>query len=314
MVAPLVSVLVPTLNRRAVVTGAVESALAQTVPDLEVIVVDDGGSDGTLEHLGERFHAEPRVKLIRQANRGLAGARNRALEASTGRFVGLLDDDDRWLPTFVERQVALLEAQPGAWVACANGRPEVHRAGRPADLVSWPGYRPDLDHLALFTGGWSVPSGWMLRGDQARALRFDERFRRCEDHELLLRVCAAGGRIAMQPEALFLYADAHDGPGEARLTADRAAMIASLRTALVLHQHEAPDPRAVRRHLQKLEREEVRAHLEQGRAGEVRRLATRWLLRRPFDRAAWHAWWRSRRARPQGTSASASTSINASSS
>jgi hypothetical protein len=305
---------VPTFNRRDLVVGAVESALAQTLGDLEVIVVDDGGSDGSNELLAQRFGSEPRVRLLRQANRGLAGARNTALAAARGRYVGFLDDDDRWLPTFVERQVALLESRPEAWVACANGRPIEPRPDIPADLRSWPGYRSDLGHQHLFTGGWTVPSGWLMVGDRARALRFDERFRRCEDHELLLRLCAAGGRIAMQPEVLFLFPGGHGGPGEQRLTADRAAMLAALRSVLELHLDEAPDPSAARHHLAKLEREQARVLLACGRGAEARPLVARWLRRRPLDPAAWRAWWRARSALRQGSSASASTSIRAPSS
>lgn len=106
---PLVSVVVPTFDRARLVAEAIESALAQTMDDLEVIVVDDGSTDDT-----DRVVATygPPVRLLRQRNRGAAVARNRGVAAATGRYVAFLDSDDLWRPDKLEVEMAILAARP----------------------------------------------------------------------------------------------------------------------------------------------------------------------------------------------------------
>jgi glycosyltransferase involved in cell wall biosynthesis len=106
--APLVSVIVPVFNGRDHVVVAIESALAQSMDRLEVVVVDDGSSDGSGELAESIAGRDPRVRVIRQENRGLSGARNTGLRESRGTYVGFLDADDLWLPEKLERQVPLL--------------------------------------------------------------------------------------------------------------------------------------------------------------------------------------------------------------
>src|SRR5262245_17659232 len=94
--AARVSVVIPTYNRAAIVGGTIESVLAQTHGDVEVVVVDDGSTDETPEAVG-RF--DGRVTYIRQENLGVEAARKRGLARATGRYVNFLDDDDVMLPT-----------------------------------------------------------------------------------------------------------------------------------------------------------------------------------------------------------------------
>jgi glycosyltransferase involved in cell wall biosynthesis len=106
---PFVSIIIPTYNRDAFIQETVESALAQTWPAKEVIVVDDGSTDRTPEILsafGER------IRLIRQENRGVGTARNRAIQASRGEYFVFLDSDDLLLPNFLEVMVPTLRARP----------------------------------------------------------------------------------------------------------------------------------------------------------------------------------------------------------
>jgi glycosyltransferase involved in cell wall biosynthesis len=103
---PLVSVIVPVFNGEAFIEGALDSALGQTYPRIEVIVVDDGSQDRTRAVVEARAAREPRVRLICQTNSGVAAARNRAIEHASGDFVAPLDADDVWDSTKIERQVA----------------------------------------------------------------------------------------------------------------------------------------------------------------------------------------------------------------
>src|SRR5687767_13189801 len=103
---PLVSVIIPTYNRASVVCRAIDSVLGQTYGNIEVIVVDDGSTDETLE----RLHSYgDRIRVLTQANAGPSVARNRGIAVATGGIVAFLDSDDYWLPTKVARQVVLLE-------------------------------------------------------------------------------------------------------------------------------------------------------------------------------------------------------------
>lgn len=116
-----VAAVMPLYNKRRTVVEAVESVLAQTRVPEEIVIVDDGSSDGSREVVRQRFADEPRVRLIcHETNRGVSAARNTAIRATTAPLIAFLDGDDRWLPTKIERQAALMEERPEAmlvWVA-----------------------------------------------------------------------------------------------------------------------------------------------------------------------------------------------------
>lgn len=105
----LVSVILPTYNRARIVQRAIDSALAQTCPSIEIVVVDDGSTDDTPSVLA-RYDA--RVRVIRQRNAGVAAARNTGLSHAKGEFIAFLDSDDYWLPWKVEAEMAVLRAHP----------------------------------------------------------------------------------------------------------------------------------------------------------------------------------------------------------
>jgi glycosyltransferase involved in cell wall biosynthesis len=106
---PLVSVIIPTYNRADLVRQAVASVKAQTYRDFEIVVVDDGGTDGTFEALA----AWPELRLLRHAGRrGVSAARNTGIAAARGQWLAFLDSDDLWLPDKLARQMAYLEGRP----------------------------------------------------------------------------------------------------------------------------------------------------------------------------------------------------------
>src|ERR1700760_1597013 len=117
-----VTVVIPAYNAEAWVGDAIRSALNQTCPPGEIIVVDDGSSDATASRA-----AEYPVRVIRQSNAGPGAARTTGIRASSGEWIALLDADDCWLPSKLERQLPLLSlaalgilsaaaAQPGGWI------------------------------------------------------------------------------------------------------------------------------------------------------------------------------------------------------
>ena len=110
MHTPLFSVLVPAYNIESLIRQTQESALAQTIQDLEIVVVDDGSSDKTTEVV--HSFTDPRIRLIHQANAGVSAARNRAIAEARGKYVAFLDGDDVWLPFHLETALRFFEAYP----------------------------------------------------------------------------------------------------------------------------------------------------------------------------------------------------------
>jgi len=104
--SPRVSVIVPVYNGAATVAAALESILAQSFSDFEIVAVDDGSTDDSMKVL-ERYR--PRVRVLTQQNRGPSAARNLGVRNSSGEYLGFLDADDLWRPKFLERTVAALD-------------------------------------------------------------------------------------------------------------------------------------------------------------------------------------------------------------
>src|SRR5438270_1336965 len=103
---PLVSIVIPTYNRAAIISRTIDNIFRQTYPNFEVIVIDDGSTDDTQSVL-KRYH--DRVRVVRQSNAGPAIARNNGARVAAGEIIAFQDSDDLWEPTKLQRQVALLE-------------------------------------------------------------------------------------------------------------------------------------------------------------------------------------------------------------
>lgn len=135
---PLVSIVLPTHDRAALLPRAVRSVLTQTWADLELVVVDDASSDATPAVLDEVAAGDPRVRVVRRALSQAGGnpdnPRNAGLEAARGEYVGFLDDDDRYRPEFVERMVAFLAARPELGLAYCDT--VFHRQERGCEVVT----------------------------------------------------------------------------------------------------------------------------------------------------------------------------------
>jgi glycosyltransferase involved in cell wall biosynthesis len=183
-ISSLVSIVIPCHNQAQFLAESIESALSQTYPNVEVVVVDDGSTDNTprvVKHY-------PEVELVSQHRRGLSAARNTGLRCSSGSYVVFLDADDRLVPEAVARGLA-----------CIHARPE--RA------LTWGGYRL-IDVDGGFLSEAQVPSELpdpyaallernvvemhaslvYRRGLFEHVGGFDESLIACEDHDLLLRI------------------------------------------------------------------------------------------------------------------------------
>jgi glycosyltransferase involved in cell wall biosynthesis len=106
---PAVSVIIPTFNRSDTILRAVKGVQAQTFQDWEIILVDDGSTDNTLELING---IDPRLKIFRQERQGASAARNTGIRESCGKYIAMLDSDDEWYPLYLEACVAFLESHP----------------------------------------------------------------------------------------------------------------------------------------------------------------------------------------------------------
>jgi len=146
--APLVTVVTPVWNAAATLHEAVASVRAQTLPDWELILVDDASTDGSRDLARALAAGDPRIRLIERAtNGGAAAARNAAIRAGRGRLVAFLDADDRWYPEKLARQAAFMAAEGHALVFAAYRR--VDALGRPLGVVRPP---PRVSREALLRG------------------------------------------------------------------------------------------------------------------------------------------------------------------
>jgi len=198
-----VSVVIPLYNARGVIRETLESALGQTFQDLEVIVIDDGSTDGS-DEIVRRF--DGRVRYCRQENAGVAAARNRGIGASSGEYLALMDHDDLWHERKLEKQVHLLEQRPAVGMVITDVA-HIDREGRPMGIVG-SGYNPSEAFARLFVRGYvPTPSAAMIRRSVLESVGgFDESFHSAglDDHELWTRI-VAHCEIACIPEPLTLH-------------------------------------------------------------------------------------------------------------
>lgn len=202
--APTVSVVIPAYNAAWCVARAIDSVLAQGFRDFELIVVDDGSTDGTAAVLSRYGDA---LRVLSKMNGGLSSARNAGIRAARGRYVAFLDADDWWLADKLERQVALMEARPELAFCSAAARIE-DPAGK--SLGEWRcGGGPGTALEAIFTVNAFVAgsgSAVLARRDALdQTGGFDEKLRSLEDIDMWMRLAAVGDYACIaDPLAIIL--------------------------------------------------------------------------------------------------------------
>ncbi len=194
---PRASIVVPAYNAAATLGETLRSLLAQSHDDFEIVVVDDGSTDDTA--LIARGFDDARIRLVSQANRGLAGARNSGIAAARGDYIGLCDADDLWRPGKLAAHVAHLDANPGVAISF-SGSELIDAQGRPTGMAQRPRLRGITAAHVFKRNPIGNGSAAVLRRaaladvafrpaqEEQRDWWFDERFRQSEDIEFWLRL------------------------------------------------------------------------------------------------------------------------------
>lgn len=223
---PLVSVILPTFGRPELVCRALTSALAQTLGDIEIIVVIDGPDAETIQAVGR--HSDPRTRVIPLSRRtGPGAARNVGVRAARASWIAWLDDDDEWLPEKLERQLqTAMQAEVPFPILGTRAYVKT-----PLATYVWP-TRPPLpgedlsDYLftrrSLFMGeGWYATPSLFTRAELARQVPFDPNLRSGGDNDWLLRAASQeGARYDVVWAPLCVCYQEYDAPGVTNAASD----------------------------------------------------------------------------------------------
>ncbi len=275
---PVLSVITPAYNAEAYVASCIESVLGQTLPDLELLIVDDGSTDATAEIVSRFAAQDPRVRGFRGPNRGVSYSRNVALRHSRGRYLALLDADDQWDPSFAATMVHILDRQPNVGVVVGNalnlGGPHDGKPVRP-----WPAEPRELRFIDMIEHEDSVFIMSVFRRAVYEQIGgFNEQRHRSEDYDFWLRAAAADVTFLTHPLPLGRYRRV---PGS--MSSNELAMFEAITQVLrdargFRHRARAEELGAIDKQLEKLAAASL---LTKGKAA---------LLRRDFVEARCHFW------------------------
>jgi glycosyltransferase involved in cell wall biosynthesis len=213
---PKVSVIVPVYRVERYIAETIRSVLNQTYTDFELLIIDDESPDRSIE-ICQGF-TDPRLKIIHQKNRGLAGARNTGIRHAQGNYLAFLDSDDLWLPQKLEKHIAHLEQHPTVGVSFSRSA-FIDEAGQPLGIYQMPKLTEITPGYLFCRNPVSNGSCVVIRREVFEGIKFqenlygtienfyfDDRFRQSEDIECWLRIALqTNWQIEGIPEALTLY-------------------------------------------------------------------------------------------------------------
>ncbi len=181
-----VSVVIPTCNRADLILRALASVRAQTRPPTEILVVDDGSTDATVDRVRASF---PEVTLLEQENTGVSAARNAGIQKARGSFIALLDSDDEWLPQKLDRQLGAMQHDNDTFL-CHTDETWIRDGRRVNPMKKHQKYGGRIFERCLPRCLISPSSVLLHRNVFETIGLFDENLPVCEDYDLWLRVTA----------------------------------------------------------------------------------------------------------------------------
>jgi len=197
---PLVSVVLPVYNGEFFLAEAIDSILAQSFTDFELIIIDDGSTDHSLHIMRQYEKCDSRVKIITRENRGLVTTLNESIDMARGLWVARMDQDDIALPHRLERQLDWIESTGadvcGSWIEVFGGRKKSIRKHPVTD---------EAIKMGLLFGPLLAHPTVMMRTELIRNLRYNIDWEKCEDYDLWERAAQAGWKMTNVPEVLLYY-------------------------------------------------------------------------------------------------------------
>jgi glycosyltransferase involved in cell wall biosynthesis len=294
---PTFSVVIPAYNARDLIGSTIRSVLDQTTNAFELIVVDDGSEDGTPDVVSAI--KDSRLRLVRQANSGVAGARNRGVQESSGSLVSFVDNDDLWMPSYLETMGDALDADPGAGFAYTDGWSFDDRSRRILRRTAMSGGDPpvppptdrDTFLAELMRRNFILSSATVRRSVLEEIGGFRPNLGGCDDYDLWIRILIAGHRAVRPPGLLVLQRERWDSQSKDTLTLERG-LATVLEDALATRS--LPPAARVNAEAQLAEvRRKITSMSNVSRGGATARRSTG-MLRRVRDRLLWR-----RRAFPE---------------
>ncbi len=205
---PKVSIITPTYNVEPYIAQCIESVLAQTLTDWEMILVDDASTDGTVAVI-ERYLGDPRLKLFRnETNQGAGYTRNRCLDEATGEWIAILDSDDWYEPNRLERLVQFAEEMQADMVVDlqkdidSEGKVLEARWSQFGENPSQPRYYTVSEVMQVHPAFKPLIRHQFLKEHQ---IRFVPDIRKSQDYAFYIEILLKGARFAVLPEALYCY-------------------------------------------------------------------------------------------------------------
>jgi len=202
---PKVTVIIPCYNRERYIAQTVESVLSQTYPNIELVVVDDGCTDNSMQILEQYKDRIRSLEHPGRINKGQSAALNLGIQASHSDYVAFLDSDDLFAPEKIEKQVNFLEANPGVGLVYSNGHTIDNKGNIIYRIYGKDHFEKSDPNRVLLDCYFLLPNNALVRRDVlSRAGFFNEGFRSAQDHDLAIRI-AEIARIAYIDEPLFFY-------------------------------------------------------------------------------------------------------------
>jgi glycosyltransferase involved in cell wall biosynthesis len=218
----MVSVVIPLFNKKNYVANAVQSVLAQTFQDFEIIVVNDGSTDGSAEVV--KACNDSRINLIEQTNAGVSAARNTGITASRGEWIAFLDADDIWLPNNLASHLAIINLNPhiswsaGNFLLCQGGQKK-REISIPTDLIQRMDNGVAPDALELLSRGLFCTITVIVRKSIFKEIGLmDTTLKTAEDLDLWLRIALRYPRLAYCLIPIAEYRDVPESLSRSKIT------------------------------------------------------------------------------------------------
>lgn len=223
---PTISVVLPAFNAEKYVREAVQSVFAQSFTNFELIIINDGSTDGTLAILEELREQDRRIIIVSRENKGLVQSLNEGLDLARGPWIARMDADDIALPHRFERQLQWLELTGadmcGSWIKLFGASDK--------RIVKLPQTDEAIKMWLLFAAAFAHPTV-MMRAKLIKKIRYDKVWEKCEDYDLWERAVRAGWIMTNVPEVLLLYRQ-HESQTSSRSSAYQQMLSQKIRRRL----------------------------------------------------------------------------------